>query len=266
MSNFLSNIINRHAGISAIVKPRQRGLFESENQAATSLNSGYDFGAMEQESAHQPLDPPGLMAAGQSESAQQASTVHKAGAGKPVADIRETRSRVEDSPASSGFQPIHPAESTFQTPENRDGILMDTRLVQNPEHQLSAFFAGANREEKGTMTQEAAKENSGQAFPDTRALKSPPVPIVRPISTAQKIHGEGESGMLNPSWNIRQIRELLQKETMRESTPTTVTIHIGRIEVKAPDQIPEMGQKETEPYKPELSLEQFLLKREGKSS
>jgi hypothetical protein len=268
MSNFLSNIISRHAGSEQVIKPRTRGVFESRSM----ISALEGFTALAPEDEKQ-----GISDNIQNESAVNSMPRNQAS----LNEINEFK------------QPSIVEKYFVQTPKNTNPGLQKTttndhtklslnsksdsmelaqqKIVerirhesiidknkQQPEARGSSLLRRANIEAPHDIRPRVNPRLKSDVTQKSMTQQEEHLSIIQNIKTVLQ---SPPYKPLNPHSSMQdKLGETNDKSSLSQST---IKVHIGRIEIRAVKEVPI---KQTKSQTPErrVSLDEFLKKRDNK--
>lgn len=291
MSNFISNMINRHLGQTNTVLPRKRGRFEParlENDGQFPLPSLSEIpktpiseideqtsvkNAVNQKTHHQVDDSPNIL--------KKNHTIPQAFDKKssPNAEVLKTKLsphkiEIQQSKMTTNQQnAIEKQKTKTSSPIiSNESFIQPLKTIRPPfQTKKTDHNPFLKKEEKDNIVKEKAhkispivKADHSQHFKKNQT-NPPQLPILKetfvaqesPFSTVESNHLEAENTSIfkKNTTNLFSVQQNIQQK----NTAPTIKIHIGRIEVKAIQAKTNVPKKERpKPKTPKMTLEQFL--------
>jgi hypothetical protein len=156
--------------------------------------------------------------------------------------------------------------------KNRTGRLKKKVIKQVEINKVPAEFSSSIIGSKVSKEDLSVQNTNSTSKQENHSRYNPEKKLIPPILPNQKsakTNFPGQFEMVGPGFELSRIINFSRKNKSPEISindkPSTVKVHIGRIEIKAINKT--MGEVHTrkEPKKPKISLDQFLNNPEGKS-
>jgi hypothetical protein len=265
MSQFLSNILNRHSQSDHNIQPRGLGVFETQGSWSESLNSETDVNPIDHNVITSPIENSGI------EPRQNMIISPEA--------IQNTSSKQNNK--SNRQEPHQRIDTPYsKTRQVKNSILKNMPFKtekappKNPDiSQAEAYFGERTKEGNNNLKPVPYKleipkpdkkfphENDKQVKTQSNLLDFTDQILVKPNKEMKNSFPPNYTVNMQ---NGNGIKGLYSEETSKEDQVPTIKIHIGRIDIKAVKQPDLTLRKAEKTNKSTLSLDQFLKKREPK--